>query len=315
MSACPSLPRSAILWTTLAMIASAPIAAATPAAEPVRLAANDRVVCWGDSVTAGGSSANGYVSRLDQAIQEQRPELHVTVVGRGVPNHTAKNLLSRRREIMEPPATVVVVYIGLNDVKDSTLDEYRQRLREIVGLIRGQNARALLCTPTVRLAKNEAELDQRLVEFAAGVRSLGAELAVPVVDLRRRFEERLASLAEDARRRALTQDGVHLNPAGNQLAAAAILEALGLRAEWTTVGVVVDVPRREPTGTVVADPPARWVPPGTRVTLRAEPAAGAAFAGWEGAVTGTDNPVSLVPTGNVDVRARFVATGSPPPQR
>ncbi len=83
------------------------------------------------------------------------------------------------------------------------------------------------------------------------------------------------------------------------------------------VGTIVDddEPVDRPTlvvstsgpGAVLLDPPGGEYAPGTRVTLRALPAPGHAFAGWSGDLSGAASPASLVMDRDRSVGARFVA--------
>jgi hypothetical protein len=58
-------------------------------------------------------------------------------------------------------------------------------------------------------------------------------------------------------------------------------------------------------GSVALDPPGGVYEPGTRVTLTATPAAGRSFASWDGDLTGSANPTSVVVDRNLQVMARF----------
>ena len=60
------------------------------------------------------------------------------------------------------------------------------------------------------------------------------------------------------------------------------------------------------SGTVVATPALTNYPAGTNVQIRAIPNPGYAFSRWEGDVTGTNNPLTLLMTSNLTVHARFL---------
>jgi hypothetical protein len=66
-------------------------------------------------------------------------------------------------------------------------------------------------------------------------------------------------------------------------------------------------------GTVALNPPGGTYPSGTTVTLTPTPAAGWQFDHWEGALTGSANPATLVMDGNKTVTAVFVQPPPTPP--
>jgi PKD repeat protein len=98
-------------------------------------------------------------------------------------------------------------------------------------------------------------------------------------------------------------------------------------ADWSTPGVVTiqvapaagDGPTCVLTvavagdgdGEVLADPPGSEHPLGSVVRLTAVPAPGSLFAGWSGALSGTDNPAWLTMTGDMTVTAVFAQTAPP----
>ena len=59
------------------------------------------------------------------------------------------------------------------------------------------------------------------------------------------------------------------------------------------------------SGSVNVEPQKKSYPAGSTVTLTAKPVSGWEFAGWSGAVTGTDNPLALTMTTNKSIRATF----------
>src|SRR5262249_15613934 len=139
----------------------------------------------------------------------------------------AKDVLARK-------PTLVVVYIGINDVwhgetdpaKGTPKDRYESGLKDVLSRIRAAGARAVLCTPSV-IGEKEAgtnKLDARLDDYAAVSRAVAKESGARLCDLRKAFQDHLAKEnREDRDRGVLTTDGVHLIAAGNKLVADSIL--------------------------------------------------------------------------------------------
>ena len=224
-------------WATcLVLVAMASRAAA--AADPVTLAKGDRVFFFGDSITQGAVGPKGYITVLGKLLAEKHPELSVELIGAGISGHKVPDLQKRiDRDVLAKKPTIVVIYIGINDVwhgqKDparGTLPEpYAAGLKEIIGKLQKAGSRVLLCTPSVIGEKQDGAnpLDAKLDQYAELSRQVAAETSVPVCDLRKAFVEYLkTNNPKNADRGILTGDGVHLNEAGNRFVAETMLESL-----------------------------------------------------------------------------------------
>ncbi len=81
------------------------------------LKANDRIVFLGDSITAQGARPGGYVALVSEAIAEAYPELNIQVIGAGRGGHKVPDCQKRLdRDVLQKDPTVVMIYIGINDV-------------------------------------------------------------------------------------------------------------------------------------------------------------------------------------------------------
>ena len=89
------------------------------------------------------------------------------------------------------PGDLVLVQFGHNDQKKQHLAArtgYAANLRRMVGDVRSAGAAVVLCTPVERrhflgAPSSDAVLEESLEDYPEVVREVGAELAVPVVDL------------------------------------------------------------------------------------------------------------------------------------
>lgn len=216
----------------------------------LRLRAGDRVLFLGDSITdAGGISREwsaepfdgpGWLSQISRNAADH-PDLQLQLVNRGIGGNRVPDLLARlQSDVLDAGPSVVVLYIGINDVWHTTSgagtqeDDYTHGLAALVRALRDAGIRVLLCTPSVIGEKTEGqnELDDLLTRYTAISRNTASELGVPLCDLSAAFRDWLASHNPgNAASGLLTTDGVHLTDEGNRLLAVTVAEALGLNSE------------------------------------------------------------------------------------
>lgn len=197
----------------------------------------ERIVFFGDSITAAGTGEAGFIRLLEADLRQRLPDLRLELVGAGRSGDRVPDLLDRLdRDVLAREPTRVVVYIGINDVwhhqhgKGTPRAAFETGLRELLQRIRAAGVRVLLCTPSVIGEKPDGsnEMDPMLDDYAALGRMVAAAADVGIVDLRRRFVTGLSVRNRaGADRGVLTSDGVHLNETGNRFVADALLAALG----------------------------------------------------------------------------------------
>ena len=207
----------------------------------------DRVLFLGDSITdAGGISRDwsaepfdgpGWLSHISRQAAN-RPDLQLQLVNRGIGGNRVPDLLARlQADVLDADPSVVVLYIGINDVWHTTSgagtqeDDYTHGLAELVRTLGAAGIRVLLCTPSVIGEKTEGEndLDDLLTRYTAISRNTAMELGVPLCDLSAAFRAWLSSHnSGNVGSGLLTTDGVHLTDEGNRLLADTVAEALGL---------------------------------------------------------------------------------------
>jgi lysophospholipase L1-like esterase len=199
----------------------------------------ETVVFLGDSITQAGAGETGYVTLFRQSIEAARPNSRIQVIGAGISGNRVPNLEARLdKDVLARKPSVVVIYIGINDVwhtkngRGTPADEYERGLRSLVKRCQDAGARVVLCTPSVIGEKPDGsnELDKLLDEFCGISRRVATESGATLLDLRAAFlaylrEYNTATQAQGV----LTTDGVHLNDAGNRFVAVRMLEGVGER--------------------------------------------------------------------------------------
>ncbi|MGB2186951.1 MAG: SGNH/GDSL hydrolase family protein, partial [Akkermansiaceae bacterium] len=168
-------------------------------------------------------------------------------IGAGKGGHKVPDCQKRLdRDVLQKKPTIVFIYIGINDVwhwthpkviargkKGTTPEDFESGLKDMIEKINAVGARVILCTPTVIGEKHDGTNpdDKKLDQYADISRKVAKETGSQLVDLRKGF---IAYLKEhntkNANKGILTSDTVHMNPAGNQLIAKFVLEALQVPA-------------------------------------------------------------------------------------
>jgi lysophospholipase L1-like esterase len=235
------LPRftHALLLAVLAMAFGLPSTFAGSDAPAIKLMKDDRIVFFGDSITAAGAGKKGYITFIGEQLQAKDADLNIKLIGAGVSGNKVPDLQRRLDSaVLAKKPTIVVIYIGINDVwhgekdpsRGTTPEKFEAGLKEIIGKIQSAGSRVLLCTPSVIGEKkdNGNNLDQKLDEYAAISRKVAKDTKVPLCDLRKAFVDYLkTNNPQDKASGILTSDRVHLNEAGNRFVAAAMLKSLG----------------------------------------------------------------------------------------
>lgn len=223
------------LWAAFA-VGAAVGRAADETAPPLKK--GDRIVFLGDSITQGGVGPKGYVTLIKKALDEKHKDLGIEVIGAGISGNKVPNLQARvDKDVIAKKPTLVVIYIGINDVWHGEKDPKRgtapeafvSGLKEVIGKIQAAGSGVVLCTPTVIGEKKDKanSLDAKLDEYSDLSRKLAAELKLPLCDLRKAFQEHLqANNPENQEKGILTGDRVHLNEAGNAFVAATMLKTI-----------------------------------------------------------------------------------------
>jgi lysophospholipase L1-like esterase len=226
---------------TLIAIAALTIAAGDSNAadtDATPLKKGERIVFLGDSITEGGVSPKGYVTLIKNSLNDKHKDLDIEVIGAGISGNKVPDLQKRlEKDVLMKKPTLVVIYIGINDVwhgendpaRGTTKEKFESGLVEIIGKIKDTGARVVLCTPTVIGEKKAGanKLDMRLDEYAEISRKVAKETKSQLCDLRKTYADYLAkNNSDDKEKGVLTTDGVHLNNAGNKLVAETMLSVI-----------------------------------------------------------------------------------------
>ena len=238
---------SKAVLTVAAILAGFTIDGQLNAAEPM-LKGGDRIVFLGDSITQGGAAPKGYISVFREQLAEKHPDLKVEIIGAGISGNKVPDLERRlEKDVLSKDPSVVVIYIGINDVwhsesgRGTSKEDFEAGLRRIIDQITKAGARVVVCTPSVIGEKTDGsnKLDKMLDEYSDISRKVAADTKTQLLDLRKAFLSHLKEHnVENAEAKVLTSDRVHLSEAGNRFVAEQMLGALvaGERAEGEANG-------------------------------------------------------------------------------
>lgn len=199
---------------------------------------NDTIVFLGDSITEAGVKPNGYVTLTSEAITRAYTDKNIKVIGAGISGHRVPDCQKRLdRDVIKKNPTIVLIFIGINDVWHSTNGkgtnkiDFETGLKDMITKINDTGARVILCTPTVIGEKIDGtnDLDKMLDEYADINRKVAKETDSQLLDLRIDFIDYLKeNNKENASRGILTSDSVHLNDKGNRFLSELVLNALNV---------------------------------------------------------------------------------------
>ena len=188
------------------------ITASSFAGEPLKN--GDRVVFLGDSITQAGAAPAGYVTRFKESLAKRFPGLKVEVIGAGISGNRVPDLEKRlEKDVLGKKPTVVVIYIGINDVwhslqgRGTSKDEFEAGLKRIIAAIQQNGARVVLCTPSVigEKADRTNQLDEMLDEYSTVSRRVAESSKSQLLDLRQAFLDHLKDTnAKNAEKNILT---------------------------------------------------------------------------------------------------------------
>src|SRR5262245_1266738 len=194
------IPRTTLaLAAAIAVLAAAPAARAAAADDPaqrtIELKKGDKVIFFGDSLTALAvkdskvPEGKGYVPLVREALKDRGVEVDAVATG----GHKVPDLLKRvDKDVIARKPTYVVIQIGVNDAGTNvTPEQFKQQLEELIGKLEKGGAQVIQCACTCRREGYNPQdaLDKKLDALAEAARTIAREKKLPLVDLRKAFIE------------------------------------------------------------------------------------------------------------------------------
>ena len=195
-----------------------------------------RIVFFGDSITQMGVNPGGYITQMQNKLQQRGLAAQYELVGAGIGGNKVYDLYLRMEDdVLAKKPDVVVIWIGVNDVWHKTsgvgtdADKFERFYEALIKKLQAQSIKVVLATPAAIGERTDFTnpQDGDLNLYAGIIRRLAQKHNLGLVDLRKAFlDYNLKNNTANKESGILTTDRVHLNEAGNNLVADKMLEAL-----------------------------------------------------------------------------------------
>jgi isoamyl acetate esterase len=196
-----------------------------------------KVVFFGDSITEDGARPGGYIVKMKEALQQKGNGSDYDLIGAGIGGNKVYDLYLRMDDdVLSQNPDIVFIWVGVNDVwhklsfgTGTDPDKFAKFYTAIINKLLDRHIRVILVTPAVIGEKTDFtnQQDGDLNSYSQIVRNLAQKYHCGLVDLRELFHNyELKNNPGNKESGILTRDRVHLNDAGNQLVATAMLDAL-----------------------------------------------------------------------------------------
>ena len=221
--------------STLVALAVALLALQTvaqnPASRQVELKKGDRIIFFGDSLTALAvkdpyvPEGKGYVPLVRAALKDRGVEVEAVATG----GHKVTDLLKRvDQDVLAKKPTIVVIQIGVNDASAGVTPElFKAQLEELIGKLQKGGAQVIQCTCTCRIEGYDPEnaMDKKLDALAEVARLIARDKQLPLVNLRKAFIDYWKTHNPGNKPKGLlTYDGNHWNETGHKFVAEQMLK-------------------------------------------------------------------------------------------
>lgn len=215
--------------------------AALAAAPAPLLADGDRVVFFGDSITAQHTWTRG----VEAYVKLRHPEWTVTFINAGVGGNTAADALDRLdTDVLAQQPTLVLVNFGMNDAgfpPGTDGAAFEKNVTELFDRLAKAKVKAVWIDPSPFDAEGLGPKSagrakqQRIEEEVSFAHKLGAERKLTVVEWQRPLADALAAFRAAGRPERLLPDRIHPGPLAHAVLAASVLRALGFDLSASTV--------------------------------------------------------------------------------
>ena len=208
--------------------------AADSRAQELAIKDGQKIAFLGDSITQqGAGSPSGYVRLVISGLEANG--IKAVAIGAGISGHKSNQMLERlEKDVLSKKPEWMTLSCGVNDVwhgeKGVPLEQYKVNITEIVTRSQAAGVKVVILTSTMIGEDQPNANNQKLIPYNEFLRGLATEKQCPLADLNADMQAAIQAAGANHKGNLLTADGVHMNPAGNQMMATGVLKALGLTA-------------------------------------------------------------------------------------
>lgn len=200
----------------------------------------DSIAFLGDSITQfGWQQPSGYVRMAEAAFRANG--LDVKIIPAGISGHKSNQMLERLdRDVISKKPTYMTLSCGVNDVwhgrNGVVLEDYKKNITEIVNRAQAAGIKVIILTATMIREDVDNQENQKLAAYNDFLRELAREKGCVLADLSAEMIRQVGELRAKTGKKHnfLTNDGVHMDYAGNLMMAEGVLKALGFTPEELT---------------------------------------------------------------------------------
>jgi lysophospholipase L1-like esterase len=197
---------------------------------------NDVIAIAGDSVTAYGFYPSGWASDWQQYLVQYHPELGtIQFLNFGVPGDNSSQLAARFAEVLAGKPTVVIIWIGVNDVGltggNPNYVVLQQNIQAMIYATAGTSIRVILCGPFCIGERYDGgnAYDAQLDVVNQEIANIAAANGIPFINMRQVWKASEYQFnPASAFAGVLTSDGVHPNAFGAQIVEGTFIRSFGL---------------------------------------------------------------------------------------
>lgn len=199
-----------------------------------------RIVFFGDSITQAGVGKTGYITKMQELLQQKGTAAKYELMGAGISGNKVYDLYLRMEDdVLTKNPDVVVIWVGVNDVwhkassgTGTDADKFEKFYTAMIKKFQAKNIQLALCTPSTIGEKTDYsnQQDGDLNNYSNIIRRLAKANNCKLIDLRKDFHDyNVKNNLDNKESGILTTDRVHLNEKGNAFVAERMMEGLGLK--------------------------------------------------------------------------------------
>lgn len=193
-----------------------------------------KIAFMGDSITQAGAGPKGYVTLVIKGLEAA--DVKTTAIPAGISGHKSNNMLERLdRDALSKKPDWMTLSCGVNDVWHGAngvpLDQYKINITKIVDQCQTAGVKVMILTSTMIGEDQPNPNNQKLAVYNDFLKELAKEKKCLLADLNADMQAIITKAGAEKKGNILTGDGVHMNPAGDQMMALGVLKAFGLSDE------------------------------------------------------------------------------------